>query len=257
VPSLWDETRVGVFETLQVLHGRPVALEAHWQRLLASQRTVRRPLPPSAARAHLTRAARAMPGGVGGLRLEVTSTAAGPALAIRILPRRSHRPGAGSDGGRGVAVVTAAGRAGSPAALPAQVKSIERIPSVLAWGEAPPEGVFEVLWCNAQGYLVEGTVSNLFIVRRACLMTPPVWAGALAGVVRDALLRLACRLRVPVVEQPFTRHELFTAAEAFLTNSLIGVAPVRVADGRRIGRRCPGVITRRLQRAYAAWRRTA
>ena len=100
--------------------------------------------------------------------------------------------------------------------------------------------------------MTEGTVSNLFLVRRGGLVTPPVWVGALPGVTRQAVCRLARRLTLSVEETPVTRHELYTAEEAFVTNSLVGVAAIRVADGRHIGARCPGPVTRRLQRAYAA-----
>ncbi len=143
----------------------------------------------------------------------------------------------------------------SGAVVPAQVKSIDRLPSVLAWGETPD--AFELLWRHADGTVAEGTVSNLFIVRHRRLVTPPVWGGVLAGVVRDEVLRLVRRLRFEILEQPFTRHELFTATEAFLTNSLLGLVPIRIVDGRRIGSRCPGPLTRRFSHAYAAAMRRA
>lgn len=244
----WGETRVGVFETLQVRRGHPVALEEHCHRLRASQQTVGRPLPPATIAQQLLEAARILPARWAGLRVELTSTSALPTLSMHLLPRRAGM----ARWRQGVTVVTARGRIAPPAALPAQVKSSERLPSILAWGEAPSRRPFEILWCNAGGCVTEGTVSNLFIVRGGQLLTPPAWAGALAGVVRGAIVRLARRARLAVAEQPFTRHELFTAAEAFLTNSLIGVVPVRMADGRRIGTACPGPVTRRLQRAYAA-----
>ena len=237
-----DETRVGVFETLAVVRGRPVALDAHWRRLCESQQTVGRARPPASVKALIRRAAKR----ADGLRVALTTTALAP-MTVEILPRTSRRPPA-----TGVTVVTATGRAPSAAAVPAQVKTIERIPSVLAWGETGARPPFEILWCNAQGWLTEGTVSNLFLVRRGRLVTPPVWVGALPGVVRQAVCRLARRLKISVEETPVTRHELYIAEEAFVTNSLVGVVPIRVADGRRVGSRCPGPVTRRLQRAYAA-----
>lgn len=243
MPSPWgDETRIGVFETLRVVRGRPVALAAHWQRLCESQRTVGRARPPAVVKAQICRAAKRAVG----LRVALTTTGAAP-MTVEILPRTLRRPPA-----TGVTVVTATGRAPSAAAVPAQVKTIERIPSILAWAETGAAQPFEVLWCNREGLLTEGTVSNLFLVRRGQLVTPPVWVGALAGVVRQTICRLARRSATPVVETPVTRHELYTAEEAFVTNSLVGVVPIRVADGRRIGSRCPGPVTRRLQRAYAA-----
>ena len=237
-----DETRVGVFETLAVVRGRPVALDAHWRRLCESQQTVGRARPPASVKALIRRAAKR----ADGLRVALTTTALAP-MTVEILPRTSRRPPA-----TGVTVVTATGRAPSAAAVPAQVKTIERIPSVLAWGETGARPPFEILWCNAQGLLTEGTVSNLFLVRRGRIITPPRWVGALPGVVRQAVCRLARRLKISVEETPVTRHELYIAEEAFVTNSLVGVVPIRVADGRRVGSRCPGPVTRRLQRAYAA-----
>jgi len=103
--------------------------------------------------------------------------------------------------------------------------------------------------CHPAGWLAEGTVSNVFVVQRGRLVTAPEWAGILPGVVRDTILALARRAKLPVDERPLTRHELYTAEESFVTNSLIGIVPVREADGRRI-RRCPGPVTRRLRRAY-------
>ncbi len=250
MPSLWDETRVGVFETIRVSKGRPVAWAAHWARLRESQQTVGRPRPSAGLQQPLLRAIRRLPRGTTGVRLDVSTMSDDPTIAAQVLPRRRARPR--SPWRRGIDVVTAAGRQGSPAAVPAQVKSRERLAGVMAWGEAAQPPVREVLWRNAQGLMTEGTVSNLFMVRRGQLVTPPTWSGVLPGIVRAAVLRAARQLKIPVMEQPFTRHELFTASEAFVSNSLIGILPIRTVDGRRIGSRCPGAITQRLRRPVMA-----
>ena len=115
--------------------------------------------------------------------------------------------------------------------------------------------MFEVLWVTAAGYVAEATTSNLFLVIRGKVVTPPLWVGALGGVVREVILRLARQERFTAVEHPVTRHELYNAEEAWLTNSLVGMVPIRRVDGRRIGRACPGVVTRRLARRYAEYLR--
>lgn len=250
MPSPWDETRVGMFETIRVSKGRPVAWAAHWARLRESQQTVGRPRPSAGLQRQLLRAIRRAARGTTGVRLDVSTTSGDPAIAAQVLPRRRAR--SASPWRRGIEVVTAVGRQGSPAALPAQVKSRERLAGVMAWGEAAHPPVREVLWRNAQGLMTEGTVSNLFMVRHGQLVTPPTWSGVLPGIMRAAILQAARRLKLSVVEQPFTRHELFTASEAFVSNSLIGIVPIRTVDGRRIGSRCPGIITQRLRRAAAA-----
>ena len=128
----------------------------------------------------------------------------------------------------------------------AQVKLSERLPGVLARLEG--SGVPEVLRIGPHGYLTEGSVSNLFLVKRGVLMTPPAWLGVLEGVTRSRVLRAASRLRIPVQEIPVTRHDLFNADEAFLTNVLMEALPIREADGRRIGTKVPGAVTRTIQR---------
>jgi branched-chain amino acid aminotransferase len=134
--------------------------------------------------------------------------------------------------------------------MPASVKCSERLSGVLARLEGP--GATEVLSLNRQGYLTEGTVSNLFLVKDRRLFTPPAWAGVLEGVTRRKVWQAARRLGIPVCEVLLTRHEMFNADEAFLTNVLMEILPIRVVDGRRIGSRVPGAVTRRLMRAMGS-----
>ena len=128
----------------------------------------------------------------------------------------------------------------------AQVKSSERLSGVLARMEAPEAA--EVLRLGPHGYVTEGTVSNLFFIRGGELVTAPAWAGILEGVTRSRVIRAAGKLRLAVREIPFTRHDLFNAEEAFLTNVLMGILPVRQVDGRRVGEKTPGPVTRKLMR---------
>jgi len=145
---------------------------------------------------------------------------------------------------RGVAVRTVPTRWPAGESGWAQAKLSERLPAILGRTEAPEAA--EVLRLGPHGYLTEGTVSNLFFVADGRLVTAPHALGVLEGVTRAHVIRAARRLKIPVLETPFTRHELFNAGEAFLTNVLMGILPVREVDGRRIGRRAPGAITRRL-----------
>lgn len=128
----------------------------------------------------------------------------------------------------------------------AQVKMSERLGSILGrfeGGEAE-----EVLRIGPHGYVTEGTVSNLFLVKEKTVVTPPRWVGVLEGVTRGELFRAAARLGIPFAERPMSRHDLFNADELFMTNVLMGIFPVRSLDGRQIGRQVPGPLTRRLMR---------
>jgi len=104
----------------------------------------------------------------------------------------------------------------------------------------------EVLRVGIHGYPTEATTSNVFLVRGGVLTTPPLWLGVLEGVTRGKVLEVARELKIAVAEIPITRHDLFNAEEAFLTNVLMGILPIREVDGRRIGTKIPGPITQRL-----------
>jgi len=136
--------------------------------------------------------------------------------------------------------------------MPAQVKSSQRLTSILARQEGINSD--EVLLLGAHGYLTEGTVSNLFLVKDSTLVTSPGWQGILEGVTRGLVRKAARRMRIPYLEIPVTRHDLFNADEAFLTNVLMDILPVRQVDGRRIGTKVPGPITQRLGRALVTER---
>ena len=108
----------------------------------------------------------------------------------------------------------------------------------------------EFLFFGPEGTLAEGTVSNVFIVKRKCLLTPSVASGILKGVTRDLVLSLAKERGWPVAETPLTRHDLYTADECFLTNTSSEVLPVVAVDGRSIGDGRPGPLTRALRRDF-------
>lgn len=249
LPSLFDAS--GVFETCRVSRGRVLRLEQHLQRLAASLKTLdigtgypegtRYRLLLAEIRRKIAAAACGMKEGT--VRVAVRREGS-PRILIhrhagRVYPDRLYRAG--------VSIRTSASvwPGGDPAV--GQAKASERVSGILARMDQP--AAFEVLRLGRQGYLTEGTVSNLFLVRGGELITPPGWLGVLEGVTKDRVLRAARRLRLPVRQVPVTRHDLFNAEEAFLTNVLMTVLPVREADGRRIGSRVPGVWTQKLMGA--------
>jgi branched-chain amino acid aminotransferase len=122
--------------------------------------------------------------------------------------------------------------------------------SVLAKREAKLGGYDEAILMDTQGYASEGTGENLFIVKRGCLITPPLSSSILAGITRETILTLAREEGVPVREERITRDELYLADEAFFTGTAAEVTPIREIDNRPIGTGKPGPITLRLQRRY-------
>src|SRR5262249_40367646 len=111
----------------------------------------------------------------------------------------------------------------------------------------------EALFVESDGTISEGTTSNLFVVRRGRLLTPPTEAGCLPGLTRQVIERLARRARVALREVPIAARDLERSDEVFLTGSVIEVLPVVRIDGRTVGSGRPGPVTVRLQQLYRAF----
>ena len=132
----------------------------------------------------------------------------------------------------------------------ANLKTLNYLDNVLARKEAIEIGADEALLLNTDGNLAEASAANLFAVFDGVLHTPPLGDGALPGITRAVVLELAWGLGIPVMEVSLAPGQLFTAQEAFLTNSLIEIQPLAMVNGRRIGGGEAGEMTRCLQSAY-------
>lgn len=128
----------------------------------------------------------------------------------------------------------------------AGVKHLNRLEQVLASRELGA-GVDERLMCDHDGRVIGGTRSNLFWVTDGALRTPRLYRCGIAGTMRARIMRLARESGIDVCEIDAPRQALLDAQEAFVSNALIGVWPLR-----RIGTRdypAPGALTRRLMQA--------
>ena len=153
---------------------------------------------------------------------------------------------------RGVDMITSSLRRSSSDSVPPQVKSLNYLTSVLAAGEARARGAHEALLLNAAGEIAECTADNVFIVRGARVLTPPVSSGGLDGITRGHLIGLLHADGIPVDEQTLVIADAWTADEAFLTGTGAEVVPIASVDGRRLT--APGPLTRRAQALFAASR---
>lgn len=147
---------------------------------------------------------------------------------------------------KGLDVKTVAIRRTNSDSLSPRVKSLNYLNSILAKIEASQAGVKEAVMLNQEGYVVEGTADNIFIVRKNALITPPLSAGCLEGVTRTAVISLARQSGIEVREELFTRHDVYTAQECFLTGTAAELIPVIKVDGRCIGQGVPGGVFKNL-----------
>lgn len=146
----------------------------------------------------------------------------------------------------GLEIVTVATRRNRPDVLSPKVKSLNYLNNVLVRIEARLANVNEALMLNDQGYVAEGSADNVFIVRDGVFCTPPGYIGALEGITRNAVIDIARELGYEVKEEPFTRHDVYTADEVFLTGTAAEVIAVVKVDGRTIGDGVPGSYTKNL-----------
>ena len=123
--------------------------------------------------------------------------------------------------------------------------------SALASDEARRSGFDEAIFLNENGHVAEGASSNIFMVRKGRLITPPVSDNILEGITRDTVMELASReLGVETVERSIDRSELYVCDELFLTGTAVGLAPVVRVDHRPVNDAAVGPITRRLLQLY-------
>lgn len=121
--------------------------------------------------------------------------------------------------------------------------------SILAKREVKADGYDEAIMLDPEGYVAEGTGENIFIVRRGQLKTTPL-TSILEGITRNSILQLARERNIPVIEERFTRDEMYIAEEVFVTGTAAELTPIVEIDRRRIGNGKPGSMTLALQKSF-------
>ena len=121
--------------------------------------------------------------------------------------------------------------------------------SVLAKREAARLGYDEAIMLDTEGYVAEASGENIFLVKDGVIKTTPP-TSILPGITRDSVIQIARDKGYTVLEERFTRDELYMADEVFFTGTAAEVTPIREIDDRPVGRGVPGSVTRELQEAY-------
>lgn len=248
----------GVYEVVLIVDGRLVDAEPHLDRLGYSLDQIRLawPMPRAALRLVLDELIDRNRVGLGIVYLQVTRGRAPrdhrfPARAVPSLvvtTRRLKPPSPTLS--EGASVIT------RPEIRwrRCDIKSIALLPNVLGKQAAAEAGAYETWFVDDDGYVVEGTSTNAWIVtpdRR--LVTRDLGAALLAGITRRAVLQLAQRHSVTVEERPFSVAELRAAPEALLTSTTSFVLPVTSVDDHPIGGGRPGPVTAQLRDIYMAY----
>ena len=250
----------GIYETMRAYHGTIFELRQHLSRLKHSAAAIslKLPLPIEKIEAALNR----KPCMINKLqeayiRLHISrgpgEIGLDPALCIAptmVIVAKPFHDYPAENYSRGVRVAFVKTRRNHPLALSPSIKSTNFLNNIQAKIEAIKAGAYEGIMLNWEGYVAEGTISNIGMVKKGILYTPHLKTGILKGVTRDLVLRLAKKKHIPVKETLLKPRDFLAADECFITNTTMEIMPVTRIDRKAIGNGKPGPITAMLGQAY-------
>ncbi len=249
----------GVFEGIRSYNRRVFCFEQHMDRLYSSAEGIRLEIPLSKAafqdriietlringlddayiRVVVTR-------GIGNLGLDPrqckTPTIFVIADKINLYPEEMYE--------KGLAVVIAKTRRNHPLSLNPKIKSLNYLNNILGKIDAIDGGTLEAIMLTIDGYVIECTGDNIFIVKDGKLVTPPCEFGSLEGITQKIVIELADKIGIKTEYKKMFPDEVLGAGECFLTGTAAEIIPVVSIDGRSIGSGRPGEITRKLLKDF-------
>lgn len=254
----------GVFEGIRAYDGTVFKLQEHVERLYKSARVIDLQIPytPEETVEAVVETVRANGFPDGYIRLVVTRgegdlgldpdhcsepTMFIIAADIELYPEEAYE--------QGLELVTVPTRRNAPEAINPRVKSLNYLNNILGKMEAKLAGFEEGIMLDDQGYVVECTGDNIFVLDDGIIRTPPPHVGVLEGITRDVLIELARDEGYTVEEVPLNRYDLYVADECFVTGTAAEVLPVVEIDGRTINEGRPGPTAKTLIRRFREYAR--
>ncbi len=248
-----------VWEGLRLTNGRIFALEEHLARLRRSAHALAFSDVPDddeiTEQVRRTLAANGMRDGVH-VRLTLTRgvkitsgmdprlNAAGPTLIVLAEFKDPVYDASG------IRLITSSVRRPAPDCLDPKIHHSNLLPSILAKIEANVAGADDAVMLDHRGFIAETNATHIFMVSAGRLLTPTT-ASCPEGITRETVLGLAADAGVPAEVGDYTLPQLYNAAEAFVTGTMGGLAPVTAVDGRTIGDGTVGPVTKLLTELYA------
>lgn len=242
----------GVYEVVRYYNGRPFRMEEHLERMVRSAAGIELPLPPVD---ELKQAMNTLIEKQGlkdaTVYLQVTRGSAPrkhgivetshPTVIAIARPAQSARPRPPMK-----AVTTSDDRWAR-----CYLKTTQLLPNALARERASRLGADDAIFVR-DGFVMEATASNVFVVKDGRLMTSPLTNYILAGITRGAILDLARQEGIPASEEPISAHLIYDADEVFITGTNSELSPIVEIDGRKIGTGQAGPVFERILAAFDA-----
>lgn len=248
----------GLFETIEVFQGKPVFFDRHLKRLQLGCERLLIPFPDiSQIKAEAQRLCSEVDRAV--LKLILTRGVGGrgyrqpdaiqPTRILSLHPFPLYPDAYHTEG----VVVRCCRQRLAANPLLAGMKHLNRLEQVLARAEWRDDSVQEGLMLDYDDHVIEGTMSNLFVVKQGVLSTPSLNQSGILGIVRELVIELVGQNGLKVIERLLTMRDVLQADELFITNSVIGVWPVRQLDQQCFN---VGHTTGKIQQWYAQARMT-
>ena len=248
----------GLFETIEVLDGTPVFLSQHLQRLSNGCERLLIPFPAlellekeAFQIAHQSDASQVV------LKLIVTRGVGGRGYrqpetiqATRLFSLHPFPDYPAHFKQQGIVARFCRTRL-SRNPLLAGIKHLNRLEQVLARAEWNSSAIQEGVMLDDEKHVIEGTMSNIFMVKNNCLITPALSRCGVDGILRNIIIALAKSNNINVLEQVVEQQALYLADEVFVSNSIIGIWPIKKINDQSYK---IGALTQQLQALLLAFK---
>jgi len=248
----------GVYEVIPVYDGHVFCPDGHLKRLQASLKAIKLSLDTSLSEWHTLIKQLITKNGGGDLLIYLQITRGPEANRHHAFPTNpqptiflrttAYQPASIEDLAQGIKVVTASDTRWQNC----YIKSISLLPNILLYQQALEHNAQETILLNEHAYVVEGASSNVFIVEKGTVITPPKDPHILGGITRQFILQLAKNLNIPYEERMISDSELRQADEIWISSSSREVKPVLQLDQQTVGAAKAGPVWQQIIAAYKA-----
>lgn len=238
----------GLFETMRSYRNHIVYFDAHLKRMQKSCRLIHIQFPYSIAKLKKTIKELITANGLldAYVRLTLLKKESG---ADALIIARKYQPYSEQKYRQGFRACICSFRQNENSSI-AQLKTINYLLYRLAYAQAKTKGFDEAIILNNRGYICEGSRANMFFIKDNTVFTPLLECGCLDGITRRVIFELAKKYKIKIYEGNFSLSQVYSADEAFLTNSLIAVMPLAAIEKQLIRQGRAGKITKFFIKKY-------
>ena len=131
------------------------------------------------------------------------------------------------------------------------IKTTQLLPNVLAKTKANKQGAYESIFIDDEGYVTEGSSSNIWIINKDNeIITRSIDGKILSGITRKTIAKFSKLNDLTVIENKFSKDEMLKAKEVFLTSASSFVTPINEIDNVKINKGIVGEMSVKLKKLY-------